>query len=53
MLLDFLGESEAAASLMGAIETVIGAGKVRTPDLGGQSTSQEMGEAVRAELRKS
>jgi tartrate dehydrogenase/decarboxylase/D-malate dehydrogenase len=52
LLLDYLGEREAAAALMQAIEAVIAAGVVRTPDLGGQSTTHEVGEAVRAELRK-
>jgi tartrate dehydrogenase/decarboxylase/D-malate dehydrogenase len=52
MMLDHLGETEAAAALMSAIEAVLGAGKVRTPDLGGQATTREMGEAIRAELRK-
>jgi tartrate dehydrogenase/decarboxylase/D-malate dehydrogenase len=50
MLLDYLGESEAAAMLMRAIETVLREGKVHTPDLGGRSTTREMGEAIRAEL---
>jgi tartrate dehydrogenase/decarboxylase/D-malate dehydrogenase len=52
LLLDYLGEAEAAATLMQAIEAVIATGIVRTPDLGGQSTTHEVGEAVRAELRK-
>ncbi len=52
LLLDYLGEGEAATALMQAIEAVIAAGVRRTPDLGGQSTTREVGEAVRAELRK-
>lgn len=52
MMLDHLGETEAATTLMSAIEAVLEAGKVHTPDLGGQSTTREMGEAVRARLRE-
>lgn len=50
MMLDHLGEKAAAASLMRAIETVLGAGEVHTPDLGGKATTHEMGEAIRAAL---
>jgi len=52
LMLEYLGETEAAASLMRAIETVTAAGQVRTPDLGGQSTTGEVGDAVRAALRQ-
>jgi tartrate dehydrogenase/decarboxylase/D-malate dehydrogenase len=51
LLLDFLGEQEAAALLMRAIEAVLAAGQVRTPDLGGDATTQQVGEAIRAHLR--
>jgi isocitrate/isopropylmalate dehydrogenase len=37
---------ELAARLMRAIETVLRAGKVRTRDLGGTSSTQEMTEAI-------
>lgn len=47
MMLDYLGEGEAAAHLMRAIESVTSAGQVRTPDLGGSATTHEVGEAVR------
>jgi tartrate dehydrogenase/decarboxylase/D-malate dehydrogenase len=50
LLLDFLGEQEAAALLMRAIETVLAAGQVRTPDLGGGATTQQVGEAIRGWL---
>ena len=52
LMLDYLGEGEMASALMRAIETVTAAGQVRTPDLGGSATTQEMGEAIRAELRR-
>ncbi len=50
LLLDFLGEQEAAAALMRAIEAVLADGQARTPDLGGDATTQHMGEAIRARL---
>ena len=52
LLLDFLGEREAAALLMQAIESVLAAGQVRTPDLGGTATTRQMGEAIRAHVRQ-
>lgn len=52
LLLDFLGEQEAAAALMQAIEVVLAAGQVRTPDLGGSATTRQMGEAIRRHLRQ-
>lgn len=51
LLLDHLGEQEAAAILMRAIEDVLAAGLVRTPDLGGSATSRQLGEAIRSHLR--
>lgn len=50
LMLDYLGEREAAARLMRAIEAMTATGTVRTPDLGGTSTTHEVGEAVRADL---
>src|SRR5438874_6801533 len=51
LLLDHLGEQEAAETLLRAIEEVLAAGQVRTPDLGGTSTTRQLGEAVRMHLR--
>ncbi len=51
MLLEHLGEERAAALLMGAIEALLAAGDVRTPDLGGTATTRELGEAIRAAMR--
>ena len=49
MLLDHLGEGEAAARVMGAIESVLGGDGPRTPDLGGTASTSEVGdELVRA-----
>jgi tartrate dehydrogenase/decarboxylase/D-malate dehydrogenase len=45
MMLEHLGEKEAAAQLMNAIERVTASG-VRTPDLGGKATTKEVTAAV-------
>lgn len=46
MMLEFFGEVELATRLMGAIETVLRKGQVRTGDLGGSSSTSEMTDAV-------
>ncbi len=51
MLLEHLGEAEAAGAIYRAIESVTAERRVRTPDLGGRATTHEMGEAIRAGLR--
>ena len=48
MMLEHLGHTEAGAQIVRAIEQVLAAGKVRTPDLGGTSTTKEMTAAVAA-----
>ncbi|MCZ7598143.1 MAG: tartrate dehydrogenase [Gammaproteobacteria bacterium] len=45
MMLEHLGEPEAAAGVMAAIEAVLADGP-RTPDLGGSATTTEMGTAI-------
>jgi tartrate dehydrogenase/decarboxylase/D-malate dehydrogenase len=52
LLLDHLGEQEATDTLMRAIEGVLAAGEVRTPDLGGTATTRQLGEAIRTHLLK-
>ena len=52
MMLDHLGEPELGTAVLGAVESVIAEGKVRTPDLGGKSTTRQMGQAVIAALRR-
>ncbi len=50
MLFEYLGETAAAAHVMGALKAVIAEGKVRTPDLGGKNSTQEFAAAVVARL---
>jgi tartrate dehydrogenase/decarboxylase/D-malate dehydrogenase len=46
MMLEHLGEDCAAQLMMRAIEETCAEGKVRTPDMGGRSSTQEMGDAI-------
>ena len=46
MMLDHLGETEAAAAIVAAIERVLGEPGLRTRDLGGQAGTTECGRAV-------
>ena len=48
MLLEHLGESAAAEDVIRAIETNIKRGKVRTYDMGGSSTTSEVGDDIAA-----
>lgn len=50
MMLDFLGERVAAEAVEKAVEAVLVEGKVRTPDLGGSSTTSQVGDAVASAL---
>ncbi len=46
MMLDHLGEAQAAASVVAAFEDVVREGQVLTPDMGGTATTEELGRAV-------
>ena len=46
MMLDFFNQNDASKALMGAIETVTAEGQALTPDLGGQTGTQEFTDAV-------
>ena len=46
MMLEELGEKKAASMVMLAVERVLKEGKVRTKDLGGTSTTSEVGDAI-------
>jgi len=50
LMLDFLGQKEAAAALLRAIKQVLAARAVRTADLGGSSTTTQVTAAVIAAL---
>jgi 3-isopropylmalate dehydrogenase len=50
MLLDHLEARRAAATIRRAVARVLAAGAPRTPDLGGQSTTADVGRAVREAL---
>jgi 3-isopropylmalate dehydrogenase len=50
MMLDWLGENEAAAKIENAVAEVIADGKVRTYDMGGSASTLEMAEAIAAAL---
>ena len=51
MMLDHLGNEDAGALLLAAIEAVTAEGRVLTPDLGGVATTTQVGEAIRAKIR--
>jgi tartrate dehydrogenase/decarboxylase / D-malate dehydrogenase len=52
MMLEHLGESEAAAAVLAAIERVLSdAAGPRTPDMGGKASTTEMGEAIAAAVQ--
>jgi isocitrate/isopropylmalate dehydrogenase len=51
MMLDFLGERQAADLVMDAIKEVTREGRVLTPDLGGRARTSEVGDEIVARLR--
>src|SRR6266513_1789802 len=50
LMLDHLGHRDLHDRIVGAIERVVARGKVRTPDLGGKATTQEMTQAIRDDV---
>jgi tartrate dehydrogenase/decarboxylase / D-malate dehydrogenase len=50
LMLDHLGHKPLHDKILGAIERVVASGKVRTPDLGGTSTTKEMADAIVSEI---
>jgi tartrate dehydrogenase/decarboxylase/D-malate dehydrogenase len=50
LMLDHLGQRPLHDKVLGAIERVVASGKVRTPDLGGKSTTKEMADAIVSEI---
>lgn len=53
MMLDHLGETDAAEGVGKAISSVLTAGEVRTRDIGGSSTTEEVGSAIGAQILES
>jgi len=51
MMLEHLGHQDAAADIVAAIERVLSEGGPKTPDLGGQASTVDLGDAVAAELK--
>ncbi len=52
MMLEHLGEKEAALSLTRAIESILSSGRTTPPDLGGRATTREVVEAVKEEIAR-
>jgi tartrate dehydrogenase/decarboxylase/D-malate dehydrogenase len=50
MMLDHLGHRDLHDRILGAVERVIASEKIRTPDLGGQAKTDQMADAIRAEI---
>ena len=47
MMLEHLGEAEAGAAVLPAVETVLArGGSTLTPDMGGTATTSTLGEAI-------
>src|SRR5205809_1994148 len=51
LMLDHLGQSKAATAIQAAVASVLKAGKVRTPDLGGSATTTQMADTVLGAVR--
>ena len=50
MLLRHVGEGDRASAIESAVDTVLERGEIRTPDLGGRSTTREVAETIAAEI---
>jgi tartrate dehydrogenase/decarboxylase / D-malate dehydrogenase len=52
LMLEHLGEAAAAARVMAALKAITAAGSVRTPDLGGEATTEEFAQAVISRIER-
>jgi len=50
LMLDYLGEKKAGSRIENAVDRVIEKGEVLTPDMGGENTTDQIGEAIIREL---
>jgi tartrate dehydrogenase/decarboxylase/D-malate dehydrogenase len=50
MMLDHLGHRDVHDRILGAVERVVGSGTIRTPDLGGKASTQELAGAIVGEI---
>ena len=50
MMLEHFGEAAAAQAILKAIEAVLARSDPRTPDLGGNASTSEVGKAIAAEV---
>lgn len=50
MMLDHLGEKQAARAVEEAIFKILAASSLRTRDIGGNATTRDVGEAIAAEV---
>jgi tartrate dehydrogenase/decarboxylase/D-malate dehydrogenase len=50
MMLDHLGEPEAASAIVKAIEKVLSEASALTPDMGGKAKTSDLGKAIEAAL---
>jgi tartrate dehydrogenase/decarboxylase / D-malate dehydrogenase len=50
MMLDHLGHRDVHDRILGAIERVVASGSIRTPDLGGKASTQELAGAIVGEI---
>ena len=50
LMLEHLGRKDLHDKVLGAIERVVAGGTVRTPDLGGTSTTQDVAKAITSEI---
>ncbi|MHC1566599.1 MAG: isocitrate/isopropylmalate dehydrogenase family protein [Candidatus Syntropharchaeia archaeon] len=51
MMLEEIGEKKAGEKVLSAIQSVLKEGKIRTPDLGGSSSTEEVGNAIRDKIK--
>jgi len=52
LMLDHLGRPDLSTAIVDAIEQVLQEGRVLTPDLGGTSTTQELGSAIAEKVQQ-